>query len=309
MSTSFTKYQHVERISGRQETIGIHNGKCYLFDKLDGSNCSVGLGEDGKLWCASRNRELSEEKDHQNFYKTMHEEEMYKKLMNHFKKYPNHILYGEWLIRNHFAGYEDGAWKKFYVFDVYQDGQPIPFSEYSYMLDESHIRYIPPADVMEPQSLEDLIDRCKSLEPKYLCQTGQIGEGFVIKNYQFKNDFGQVQFGKYVREDFIDDAKVQKKVKTGLEREIAEKYITEIFVKKEYGKFCQDIDHPIDDEMDKKYISTIIKRIFGVFLQEEITNIVLNKYKGIIINTAMLHQLAANKIKEILKTELGLTHK
>ena len=307
LMTQFVRYQHVERIADREETQGIHNGKCYLFDKIDGCNCSIGLGEDGKLWCASRNRVLSEKKDHQNFYKSMHEKEMYEKLMKHFKKYPNHILYGEWLVKNHFAGYEDGAWRKFYIFDVYQDGQPIPFAEYSYILDESHLRYIPPADIIEPQSLEELLDRCKSLEPKYLCQTGQIGEGLVIKNYQFKNDFGQVQFGKYVREDFIDDSKVQKKVRTGLEKEIANHYFTEVFIRKEYGKWCTHMKLEVDKEIDKKYISAVIKHIFTVFVEEEMSHIILKKYKGIILNTEMLYRIVANKIKIELKEEFGLS--
>ena len=53
----FLKYQHVERY-GNDEVDGINIGTCYVFPKIDGTNASVWLGEDGEIHAGSRNREL-----------------------------------------------------------------------------------------------------------------------------------------------------------------------------------------------------------------------------------------------------------
>ena len=42
---NFTKYQHVERL-GTTETDGILDGDVLVFPKIDGTNCSVWLGDD-----------------------------------------------------------------------------------------------------------------------------------------------------------------------------------------------------------------------------------------------------------------------
>lgn len=44
----FRKYQHVERF-GTSEVEGIDLGTCYIYPKIDGTNASVWLGEDGTL--------------------------------------------------------------------------------------------------------------------------------------------------------------------------------------------------------------------------------------------------------------------
>ena len=54
----FRKYQHIERF-GTMEVEGIELGLCYIFPKIDGTNSSVWLGEDGQIHAGSRKRELS----------------------------------------------------------------------------------------------------------------------------------------------------------------------------------------------------------------------------------------------------------
>ena len=53
---NFTKYQHVERL-GTTETDGILDGDVLVFPKIDGTNCSVWLGDDGDVHCSNRNME------------------------------------------------------------------------------------------------------------------------------------------------------------------------------------------------------------------------------------------------------------
>ena len=63
----FRKYQHIERF-GTDEVDGIEFGKCYIFYKIDGTNGSVWLDNDGNLKAGSRNRELTLENDNARFY-------------------------------------------------------------------------------------------------------------------------------------------------------------------------------------------------------------------------------------------------
>ena len=46
--TDFIKYQHIERW-GMDEVEGIEIGTCHVFPKLDGTNASVYLDNDGCL--------------------------------------------------------------------------------------------------------------------------------------------------------------------------------------------------------------------------------------------------------------------
>jgi len=64
----FKKYQHIEKLY-HIETIGIDEGECYIFPKIDGCNCSIWWNNG--IQAGSRNRQLSIENDHANFYKTI----------------------------------------------------------------------------------------------------------------------------------------------------------------------------------------------------------------------------------------------
>jgi len=87
----FRKYQHVERF-GTTEVEGIEFGICYVFPKIDGTNASVWLGDDGEIHAGSRNRELSLEKDNAGFYSAIKNDQ---RIKNYLLKHPTHRLFGE----------------------------------------------------------------------------------------------------------------------------------------------------------------------------------------------------------------------
>ena len=64
----FRKYQHVEKF-GNTEVKDIEIGECLVFPKIDGTNSSVWLEDEGNLKAGSRTRELTLEKDNAGFYK------------------------------------------------------------------------------------------------------------------------------------------------------------------------------------------------------------------------------------------------
>ena len=133
----FKKYQHVERF-GTIETDGIDNGMCYVFPKIDGTNAQ--LWWDDGLCAGSRNRELTVGADNAGFYEWAKGQRVFNSF---FGKHPQLRLYGEWLVPHTLKTYNESVWRKFYVFDVMDEDKYLHYDEYSKILDEFGIEYIP----------------------------------------------------------------------------------------------------------------------------------------------------------------------
>jgi len=138
----FKKYQHVERF-GTTETQGIDLGMCYVFPKIDGTNASIWLTNKGQMGCGSRNRTLALDNDNAGFMQWATKQKNIRELI---KLYPELRLYGEWLVPHTLKTYQETAWRKFYVFDVYNEatGLYTSYDEYKDLLDDFNIEYIPP---------------------------------------------------------------------------------------------------------------------------------------------------------------------
>lgn len=168
----FRKYQHIERF-GTMEVEGIEIGTCYVFPKIDGTNSSVWLGEDGQIHAGSRNRELSLEKDNAGFLEAISKDE---RIMAYLAKHPNHRLFGEWLVPHSLKTYRDDAWKRFYVFDVCVDAdnecglEYIPYPVYQPLVEEVGLDYLAPIRITKNATLEDFI-KCVN-ENNFLIKDG-----------------------------------------------------------------------------------------------------------------------------------------
>ena len=117
---AFESYQHICKFNS-VDVENIELGVCYVFPKLDGTNCSVWF-EDGEIKVGSRNRELSIINDNAGSCNALIRDA---RLQKFFEKYPDLRLYGEWLIPHTIKGYRDDAWRKFYVFDVVRGKEDI----------------------------------------------------------------------------------------------------------------------------------------------------------------------------------------
>ena len=113
--TNFVKYQHIEKLSNYDETEGILNGTVFVQPKIDGSNCCIWF-EDGVIHCGSRNRELTFDYDHAGFMKYIYDNK--EKYLNLLNRFPNCIVYGEWLIPHTIKTYRKDLYNRFYVFAV-----------------------------------------------------------------------------------------------------------------------------------------------------------------------------------------------
>lgn len=297
----FRKYQHVERL-GTSEVDGIEFGECVIMPKLDGTNASIWLKDNGELGFGSRNRELSLEKDNAGFMKAMlNDERMYK----YFKKHPTHRLYGEWLVPHTVKNYDDAAWKKFYVFDVTVDVgegvEYIPYSVYKPLLEEFNIDYIEPLAIVNNPSKLDFYEY---LDKNVFLMKDGVGEGIVIHNYGFHNQWGRQTWAKIVTSEFKTKHSSndmfehkEKAIIEIIEGKIVDEYVTEAFVDKEYSKIVNE-----ENGWQSKFIPRLLNTVYHCLITEEMWNIV-KQYKNPKIDFKLLQNLCTQKIKTV-KSEL-----
>lgn len=286
----FKKYQHIERF-GTTEVEGIQNGKCYIFPKIDGTNAS--LWWSNGLKAGSRNRELSIDNDNAGFYKWALGQEH---IVQFLKSHPEVRLYGEWLVPHTLKTYNDNAWMNFYVFDVMVGDEYADYTKYSELLQQHNIEYIPPICIINNPSYERLIGLLEQND--YLVKDGNgIGEGIVIKNYDYKNKYGRVVWAKIVSNEFKGKHKKampnEIKEKNLVEKDIVDKYITRSLLDKEQSK--------IENEMNgwsSKYIPRLINVVFYNLIREESWNFV-KEFKNPTIDFKRLSFFTTSKIKEL----------
>lgn len=294
----FKKYQHVERF-GNTEVNGIELGICYVFPKIDGTNSSVWLNEDGELRAGSRNRELTFEKDNAGFYNTISKDE---KVLAYLQKHPTHRLFGEWLVPHSLKTYKDDAWRKFYIFDVCVDNESevgleyLPYEVYKSLLEEFNLDYLNPIAIVKNGDYDNFI---KCLDRNvFLIKDGQgTGEGVVIKNYDFYNKYKRQTWAKIVTSEFkekhykaMGSPIVENRM---IEEEIVEEFVTSAFVEKEYAKIFNDAE-----EWNSKMIPQLLGKVFYELVNEEMWNI-CKKFKMPNVNFKTLNSLTINKIKKV----------
>ena len=299
----FKRYMSLKRF-GRVEVDGIDIGRCFIFPKIDGTNSSCWLGEDGIIYAGSRNRLLGEEreKDNAGFCKWVRSKENIKRFFN---ENPKLRLYGEFLVPHSVKTYRDDAWRKLYVFDVYNDetNKFLPYEEYEELLKKYDIECIPPLVIIHNPTEEQLLHIMKE-NNTYLIEDGKgVGEGIVIKNYDYINKFGHVVWAKMVTNEFKEAHKkamgVNEINKPTIEELIVNKFCTESFIEKEYSKILLILENK-GETFNSKHIPMLLNILYAEFIQEEMVEI-LKQFKNPTINFKRLQGLCINKIKRTLK--------
>lgn len=293
--SEFKKYMHIERF-GTTGVKGIEMGDCYVFPKIDGTNGSVWLDDDGVLQAGSRNRQLTAHHDNACFYDSTRGEG-FSHVLALLQDHPNIRFYGEWLVPHTLKTYRDDAWRKFYVFDVYNDENEeyVHFDQYSKVLDEYGIEYIQPICIVKNPHIEKLVQLLDS--NSYLIRDGEgFGEGIVIKNYDFVNRFGKTIWAKIVRNEFKE-----KHGKSGpprisnqtaeVESEIVNFFLTKSMVDKTYAKIAID-------GWEKKMIPKLLGMCYHDLVTEEIIQI-CRKYKMPQIDFKRLMALTNQRVKDL----------
>ncbi len=301
---SFLKYPHLEKY-GNEAVADIDFGVCHIFPKLDGTNASVWY-EDGKIICGSRNRQLNwklstpdvettegdNQSDNAGFAAWMKEQ---KHIHLFLIENPTLILYGEWLVPHTLKTYRPYAWKKFYVFDVYnrETDQFLPYDTYKSVMEFNGIEYIPCVQTIKNPSYDNLIHAAK--QNTYLLDSG-IGEGIVIKNYEWKNKYNQVVWAKIINSEFKEQnvkvfgpSHVDNMTNAEL---IANKACTQALVEKEYTKIVNDTGG-----WSNKLIPRLLHTVYHCVVTEELWDCLKTINKGS-VNFRELEQHCIKKVKE-----------
>lgn len=302
----FRKYQHIERVN-TSSTDGLLNGTCYITPKIDGTNASIWLGEDGEVHCGSRKRDLTNGDDNAGFREWVKTQPQFKAYLS---KHPTHRLYGEWLVPHTIKDYIDEAWRNFYVFDVtkitgefdtkgVEIEKYIPYEEYAWRLETYGITFLKPLAVIENPTIEQLKELMEN--NTFMMKEGCFGEGIVIKNYNFVNKYGRINWGKMVRAEFHEKMgqkphRIKEQVGYGeIETAIVNTYITEALIDKEKAKIENE-----NNGWESKYIGQLLGMVWHCLIEEEMWNI-LKKYKNPRIDFKQLNTLTIMKIKELKK--------
>lgn len=290
----FRKYQHIERL-GTTEVNGIEDGVCYIFPKIDGTNASVWFDKDKCVQAGSRKRHLSLESDNAGFYAWVKDNINIKELLTDF---PDLRLYGEWLVPHSLKTYRETAWRDFYVFDVMVGNEYLHYNIYSDILSKYGVNYIPPICIINNPTEELLIEQTK--KNSYLIQDGKgIGEGIVVKRYDFVNKYGRMTWAKVVTNEFKEknskEFGVNKlKPKKTTESDIVNEFVTKSLCEKTMSKI--ELQH---GDWSSKYIGQLLGTVYYDLVREDCWNFI-KKHKNPTIDFGKLQKLTFGKVKELL---------
>lgn len=268
----YKSYTHVLRID-KDEVQGILCGDVVVMPKLDGTNASLFV-EDCVIYAGSRHRQLQEGKDNADFRKSLIEkgDELFPQVLKYLSEHPHHIVYGEWLGApgNSFPGHIKSYLNQgFFVFDVYDlDTESyIPYDVYSPAFGD-YDKLIPVIGKFHNPSREE-IEKCLD-KTDYNLAPGSKGEGIVIKNYDFRDKWGNIQIAKIVRDEYLQQKSMPKKpILAGQNEEnFVDKFCTDAFMSKCQAKVMNTLDM---DEWanDKKSIGMFLNLCLNDLMEEE----------------------------------------
>lgn len=297
MDYSKIKYMHVERLL-TDEVEDLLVGNVYVFPKIDGTNGVVWYDqENNEVKAGSRKRVLSVDNDNAGFCRYILDQP---NILEYFRKYPNRILYGEWLVPHTIKTYRDECWRNFYVFDVgiMTDGvrtEYIPYDLYTNELDEFDITYLTPLKIVKNPTIERIREIA---EVNFdLLKEGNIGEGVVCKNYDFYNKYGRQTWGKLVRNAFKENHRSVMGTPTEdvltIEEKIVNDYVTQSLVDKEFDKIRVE-----EGCWQSKFIPRFLNTVYHSLITEECWNFI-KEHKNPKINFKFLQQMTFAKVKEL----------
>lgn len=314
--SEFRKYDHLERLGGTTVR-GILDGRVHVFPKIDGTNASVWSPDGNEVLCASRNRVLSEDADNAGFHAWLHSDSpMALNVRRLARAYSRHIFYGEWLVPHTLKTYHESAWRRFYIFDVYNTGRSKyeNFNDYIEALAYYKTDFIRPMCVLEFPSV-DAVEALTEANTYLIPEGRGVGEGIVLKNYDWRNKFGQQPWAKIVRQEFKASHRPGKEGPPGKKAEvegaIVEAFVTEHLVSKTLAKVALEImnEQGVDvsvhhDEFVISNRGRIIPQLLGRTFYDLVTEHTwdaLKKHKNPTIDFKLLQKRCTEKVKEHAK--------
>ena len=316
--TDFPKYQHLER-HGREIVGSIDIGKVYVFPKMDGTNARIGFSSSSPRHCeiiaGSRHRILSLEGDNAGFAHWC-SEEIHRNALVYFATevaqrvnvtLEDIVIYGEWLVPHTFKQYHDSAWRRFWIFDVFDkvSGKYIPYEEYSDVDGAGEVDIVPPLCVITNPSIDQLA-KCLNETNTFMVKEGAgVGEGIVLKNYGWVNTWGKQVWAKMIHHEFKHNhLRVQGPPELvgdpQVEWKIAESCVTGALCKKELAKLEQSLCELDGTPAARgKLIPAILSSVYHCIVTEELWD-QLKKFKNPVIDFKKLQRYCIAQTKAML---------
>lgn len=286
----FKPYNKIHALH-KEECEGILEGTCYIQEKVDGANASIWLGDDGEIHYGSRSRDLFLANDNFNGFGDW--VRSHPRLKEFFREFPYMRLNGEWLVR-HTIGYRETSYKKFYLFDVEDAGYVLPLENMYKLAQEFDIPTVQLFGKYENPTLEMITTFAGD------SALGVKGEGIVVKNLSFRNKFGDVNFGKYVTQEFKED----NGVTFGGNNKFSETYEEMYFVNKlvtlpRVEKTTHKLES-MEGKLSEKHIPRVMGMVFYDVMSEEGNDMANHLAKnGADFNFKKFRELCNKKSKSI----------
>ena len=288
--TDFNKYVHVERY-GRDEVKGILDGIVYVQPKIDGTNASAWCDpETGEICAASRRRRIYPGKDNMGFadYIINSIDPIARTVRSYLKGNPGLIVYGEWLGDPTNNSKMTGSLKRylnkgFFAFDVREapnsgnDGRNLGY------LDPDDVRYndlrlllgtyfVPTTKLYCP-TIEDVMKVAESNH--FNLPDDVVGEGVVIKNYNYRDAYGNMQMAKIVLDEFYESRKKKQVLESpcGAEAMFCDQVLTNSFLEKCRAKVSDKFGSDFNC-MDKRHMGMFMSLIVSDSISEDIYDFV-----------------------------------
>ncbi|MBC1564097.1 RNA ligase family protein [Listeria booriae] len=200
-------------------------------EKLDGSNASFRMTQDGTLEVFSRRRQLDAENTLNGFYQYAREnfEELLYPASDH-----NLIFFGEWLVK-HKVDYGEHL-NTFYLFDVFDTSLDEYLPQTKVRAWAAYLHTKMPATLFEGQftsyeALQPLVGKST------LVDDGK-GEGIIIKNQSRADEFGEQLYTKWVSDAFLEmkHGKVKNPMTATLTENWLAQFLTEARIEKHIFK-------------------------------------------------------------------------
>lgn len=307
----YQSYQHIERFNKIETEYSDFNDmpthSIDVFEKMDGTNCFVSYDPDLTSWViGSRKRQISVKDDNAGFAAYVecanddHIEDLRRFLRDTDGRYG---VYGEWMGNSKFLGtikYYVPSALGFHVFDVYDDaeGRYLSYDEYSAMFEDyEFIRYVPRIDTVSAIDAEVLADIAKSAT--YMLPDGKVGEGIVLKDYDYRT-YGRQQFFKLVLDEFFEQKRKSRRerpqLEGGIEPVLVDKFVTVSEIEKSRTKTLVRLG---EDAQLKRVLPMTMELVFHDLVQEngyELAKIAMKE--GHPVDFGRLRREVQNRVRE-----------
>lgn len=297
----FRKYQSIQRY-GKSVVKNITHGTCYIFPKIDGTNASIWRNAANEVCCGSRNQSIGKYGYNHGFGPQALDTELWNKALDLF---PDCTIYGEWLVPHTLRTYKNDAWKRFYIFDVVSDDEyHIPYPEYYQKLHDLGLDVIEPLAVIDNPTNEELV-KLACEDNTFLIKEGKgVGEGIVIKNYNFSTYGGRQVWAKMYSADYRNKGDKRPKSATNTTAvdhtiNFLDKFFKPDFISKEVYKIINSADLAEGEEFHPRLIKHTLN-IVDIVIEEELVDYI-KKHKMPTINFGKMKKEADRRVIQFLK--------